>query len=131
MKKVVICGSFHRDIKKLHSLFNELEAAGCRILSPLSLDFEDLTNDFVIAKSESGLSTLEIEKFHLRAIDEADFVWLHAPDGYVGISASFEIGYAIAKNKKVFCFEPPTEEIITNYITVKHSVFSALETTYF
>lgn len=131
MKKVVICGSFHRDIKKLHSLFNELEATGCRILSPVSIDFEDTTSEFVIAKSENDLSTLEIEKFHLRAIDEADFVWLHAPDGYVGISASFEIGYAIAKNKKVYCFETPLEEIIANYASVKHSVFSALETTYF
>jgi nucleoside 2-deoxyribosyltransferase len=127
--RVVICGSYHRDMQGLNRLFREIEQTGCRILSPLSLSFD--TSDAVVrSKHETDFSAAELEKYHLRAISESDIVWLHLPDGYVGVSCSFEIGYALALGKPIFCFNIPTETMLINYITIVDSVFESLETTY-
>lgn len=125
--KVVICGSYHRDLDGLKKLFRELEITGCRILSPLSVDFINGSDSVVKLDSESKFNILELEKYHLRAIDEADLVWLHCPNGYVGISAAFEIGYCKAINKPVFCKQTPEDEMIASLISLSGSVFDSLE----
>lgn len=126
--KVTICGSFKKDTAVLADLFLELEATNCRVLSPLSLHFADPTADFVALPSESDLSIKEIEKFHLRAIAESDFIWLHDPDGYVGISGSFELGYAYAKGKPIFSNDLPNDVTLQQFVSVVPSVFTALKT---
>lgn len=126
--RVVICGSYHRDLIGLKRIFRELEATGCRILSPLSVDFEDTSREVVRLSSETTFSIRELEKFHLRAIEEADFVWLHAPKGYIGLSASYELGFSIAKNKPVFCFQDVNDEMLATQISRTTSVYAALET---
>lgn len=123
--KVVLCGSFHRVPERLKRLFRELEATGCRILSPVSLDFD--TAAFARTASESELTDTEIEKFHLRAIRDADFVILHAPDGQVGISASYEMGFAQALGKPVFGLEAPADEVLATRVQVVSSVFEILD----
>jgi len=125
--RAVICGSFHRSPEKLRRLFKELEMTGCRVLSPLSLDFSSLGASVVKTDAEFGLSTKEIESLHLRAIQEADFVFMHSPDGYVGLSSALEIGFATANGKPVFSKEPIEDETLGVYIKNVNSVFEALE----
>jgi NTP pyrophosphatase (non-canonical NTP hydrolase) len=67
------------------------------------------------------LTPEEIEDRHLAAITQADFVWLHAPEGYVGPSASLEIGHARALGIPVFTSEPPFDETIRSYVRVVDS----------
>lgn len=124
---VVLCGSYHRDKTGLLRAFRELETTGCRVLSPLSIDFDNPQTDFVRAKSEQDFSVYEVEKFHLRAIRESKFVWLFAPDGYVGVSAAYEIGYASALHIPIFSKQLPEDEMIASQIIRVSSVFEALE----
>lgn len=124
--KVTLIGSYHRQPEALKKLFRELEVSGCRVLSPLSLDFDNSAEEFVKLGSEAELSDLEIEKFVLRAIEESDFLWLHAPEGYVGLSGAFEIGYAFKLKKPVFCKLKPQDPNIRNFVITKNSVFDAL-----
>lgn len=123
--RVVICGSFHRDPSGLKRLFRELEATGCRVLSPISLDFD--RSNFARTISESELSAQEIERFHLRTLRDADFVMLHAPNGYVGTSAAYELGYASALAKPIFAFQTPTDEMLATRVHLVGSVFEALD----
>jgi len=44
----------------------------------------------------------QIEDSHLRSILKSDFVWITAPDGKLGPSTAFEIGYAIAHGVPVY-----------------------------
>ena len=127
MRSVVICGSYHRDSEGLARVFRELESHSCRILSPISLDFEDTARPIVKAVAEQDLSMHELETFHLRAMRDADFIWLHDPLGHVGISGSYELGYANALGKPVFCKEIPRDEMLQTRVRVVHSVFEALE----
>lgn len=123
--KVVLCGSYHRRPDDLRRLFQELEITGCRVLSPITLNFD--TADFVRAETEAELSAAEIEKFHLRAIRDADFVMLHAPDGHVGTSAAYEVGFASALGKPVYAFEPLSDEMLTTRVRTTRSVFEILD----
>lgn len=99
----VLCGSYRRDPEGLKLAFEALVEAGCEVLSPSGTDFPSEIDGFVFGVDESELSPIEIEVRHLDALRKADFVWLHAPDGYVGNSASLEIGYAHALGVPVYC----------------------------
>jgi len=123
--RVVLCGSLHRDAAGLKRLFRECEATGCRVLSPVSIDFD--TGEFVKAAGEADLSSAEIERFHLRAIRDADFVLLHTPGGHVGTSASYELGFAGALSKPVFAFQAPADEMLAGRVQTTTSVFEILE----
>lgn len=125
--RVVICGTYHQDIPFLTRIFRELETTGCRILSPLSLDFVDATQAIVRAPNDYDLSVAELEKYHLRCLRDADFVWLHCPNGYVGVSAAYELGYAGSLHKPIFCFNVPQDDMLAARITVVASVFEALQ----
>lgn len=125
--KVVICGSFHRSTDFLERIFRELEVCGCRILSPLNLNFTNVKDEFVRTKNESRFPVETIETFHLKAILEADFIFLHCPDGYLGTTASFELGFAYSLQKPVFCFQTPLEDFFQSITTQVKSVFEALE----
>lgn len=125
--KAVICGSFRKDPSGLARLFRELEATGCRILSPVTLEFTNQSDEFVTARNDESFSVRELERFHLRAIKEADFIMLHAPEGYVGVSASFELGYANALHIPVFTKVIPSDPMLATQITKVDSVFEVLE----
>ena len=127
MRRTVICGSYHRDGEGLASVFREIESHGVRILSPISIDFVDRMEPVVRTEHEGTLSIYELEKFHLRGMRDADFVWLHCPGGHIGLSASYEIGFAHALDIPVFSSELPQDEMLASQVRVVASVFHALE----
>lgn len=125
--KAVLCGSYHREPAKLKRLFLELETTGCRVLAPVNLNFTELDSSIVKANSETRLTTNELESSFLQAIHEADFLLLHAPDGYVGTAGAYELGYAEALNVPRFSIERPADEMLASRVRVAHSVFDILE----
>lgn len=75
--RAVLCGSYRRDIDGLRRAYDELAVTGCQVLSPRRVDFMD--GEFVVDAAEVGLSPREIENWYLRAIEQSDFILLHAP----------------------------------------------------
>ncbi len=115
--RVVICGSFRKGIPELRDAFEQLQSQFV-VLSPLGLDFVDPDDTFVRLPHELNQLASDIERRHLDAITEADFVWLHAPDGYIGASAMFELGHARALGIPVFASTPPAEEVHRSWVSV-------------
>ena len=118
--RVVLCGSYRRERAGLEASFRILNEEFA-VLSPASIDFVDPSAEFVRLADELNRSVFDIESNHLRAIGEADFVWLHAPDGYVGASATLELGHAQALGIPVFSAERPTNETIAAFVQVVKS----------
>lgn len=119
-RKAVLCGSFRRDRRQLAASFDALRAH-FEVLSPRSLDFVDLDVEFVRLPDEADQSVDEIEGKHLAAIAEADLVWLHAPNGYVGPSAAMEVGTASALGIPVFAATAPQDATLASFVTVVDS----------
>ncbi|HEU5121536.1 MAG TPA: hypothetical protein VFT59_01720, partial [Candidatus Saccharimonadales bacterium] len=124
--RCVLSGSYRKDIEGLRRAYLELVACGCQILSPHRMDFVNPEGPFVKDTAECDLSEAEIENHHLLAISQADFVWLHNPEGYVGVSGAFEVGYAHAKNIPVFSQSPPGNTTLGAYVTAVPGVFDAI-----
>ncbi len=124
--RCVLSGSYHKDTPGLLEAYDELVTTGCQVISPHRLDFTSDKDLFVKDRAEADLSAEMIEKHHLLAISQADFVWLHAPEGYIGTSACFEIGYAAAKNVPVYSTNEPSEPIFLPFVTTVQSVYKAV-----
>ena len=129
-KKIIRCvlsGSFHKNREDLQSIYNELVTCGCQVLSPHRLDFYETNTLFVRDTAEVDLTEEVIENHHLTAIKQSDFLWLHAPDGYIGLSTAFEIGYAVANKIPIFSAVEIDELVFKPFVKISVSVYKALE----
>jgi NTP pyrophosphatase (non-canonical NTP hydrolase) len=97
--------------------YEALIAAGCRVLSPSDIEWAAEQDGFVFAAEEIGSDPSEIEQRHLGAMRTAHFVWLHAPDGYIGRSAAMELGYAQALGLSVFTQTLPKDIVFAELVT--------------
>lgn len=125
--RVAICGSFRRDLGALRQEHQEFKEAGCTVLSPADLNFVGEIDGFVLGKGDAGKSTAEIEEFHLQAMEKADLVWLHCPQGYVGSSAAMELGFARAVGLRVFSAEQPQDVTLADLVRICPSPRAAVD----
>lgn len=123
---MAVCGSFRRDPTGLRAVLRTLFDCGCLVLSPRDPDFVLEERGFVMAAGELHRQPREIEDDHLRAMQAADFVWLHAPDGYIGRSASMELGFAHALGLPVFVSTPPDDPALETFVRVVRGPREAL-----
>ncbi|MGH9460042.1 MAG: MazG nucleotide pyrophosphohydrolase domain-containing protein, partial [Vicinamibacteria bacterium] len=86
----------------LRRTLEELLDLGFVVLSPTRVEPVREVEGFVFMKGEEAETPESIERKHLEAIQKAAFVWLHAPEGYVGLSAALEVGFAHAQGIPVF-----------------------------
>lgn len=124
---VVLSGSFRKDVEGLRRTFEELRDHHLRVLSPLNADIVFEKDGFVFMHGEQGATPESIESRHLQAIQRAAFVWLHAPEGYVGPSASLEIGFARAIGVPVYVRNPVQDVTLQPLVTVVPSVAHVAE----
>lgn len=115
--RAVLCGSFRRDPTRLTATFDGLRRH-YDLLSPSSVQWEDPAATFVRLPHEAGEQVGEIEGRHLAAIRRADFVWLFAPDGYVGTSAALEVGFARSAGVPVMSDSLPDDPVLASMVTI-------------
>ena len=125
--QVVLSGSYRKDFEGLKDAYEELRSLGCRVLSPSNVTPVRERNGFVFMEGEEAQLPDVIEGRHLDAIQRANFVWLHAPQGYVGPTASLEIGFARAVGVPVFAKEPVGDAAIRSFVAVIDSPAAAVE----
>ena len=126
--QVVLSGSYRKDFESLKAIYEELLDLGCQVLSPSNVTAVREIDGFVYMKGEESQLPDAIEARHLDAIQRANFVWLHAPEGYIGPTASLEIGFARAIGVPVFAKEPVKDPVIHSFVELISSPGAALET---
>jgi nucleoside 2-deoxyribosyltransferase len=130
MIKVSVSGSFRRHMTAIYDAVVELVELGVNVLSPADPRVVDQIGEFVFVASDKVRSIKLVEDRHLECISVSDFLWLVAPDGYVGQSASMELGYAVARGIPIFCREEPTDGTLQKYVRLVPDVSSALTFAY-
>jgi NTP pyrophosphatase (non-canonical NTP hydrolase)/nucleoside 2-deoxyribosyltransferase len=113
---VVLSGSYRRDPEGLRAAYDQLCAEDCEVASPLSVDFVKEIDGFVVSALELTESPADIEARHIAALREADFVWLHVPDGYVGPSGALEIGVAHCLGIPVYAATAPSDNNLAQFV---------------
>jgi hypothetical protein len=114
--QVTVSGSFRRHLHAVQDAVLAFEEAGARVLSPADPRIVDSFGEFVFVSSDLRRSIKGVQNRHLEAIAHSDFLWLTCPDGYVGPSASMELGYAVASGIPIFADCAPTDWTLRQYV---------------
>lgn len=125
--EVVLSGSYRKEFETLKATYEEFRDLGCTILSPSNVSIVREDDGFVYMRGEETQTPQGIENRHLKAIQRANFVWLHAPEGYVGPTAALEVGYANAVGVPVYAQQEPTDTILRSFVRVVDSPLSVLK----
>ncbi|HEX8647328.1 MAG TPA: MazG nucleotide pyrophosphohydrolase domain-containing protein [Thermoleophilaceae bacterium] len=123
----MLSGTFHRGQRQLANDFRDLISAGCEVLSPKDIEFVKEVDGFVLAAHEVDEDPRVIEQRHLAALQEADLVWLHAPEGYIGASAAMEVGVAHALGIPVLAQEQPVDITFRSLVRVFPGIEEAIQ----
>src|ERR1700731_515419 len=102
MLTATVSGSFNRHMDAIPSAVHELPSLSVRVLSPADPRIVAFQGEFLFVASDPVRSVRLVQDRHFESIRAADFLWLVCPDGYVGQSASMEIGYAAAVGVPMF-----------------------------
>ena len=108
----VLHGSFQKhfdEIQRIHRLFNN---AGIEVLAPRVSEIIDVRNGFAVLESDEARDPRMIELLylhHLKLLGENGFSYFVNPEGYIGKSASYELGIAQVSNVPCFFLEQPTD----------------------
>lgn len=125
---VTLIGSYRKNPDAIKAIFTELSKS-YNLVSPKSIDFVNQGASFVKTAYETDQSINSIEEGVLEAIRQSDFVWLYAPSGYVGVSASFELGLAHSLGVPIFTDtklkDAMLETMITERVSSPSSVMSS------
>jgi hypothetical protein len=98
-----------------------------RVLSPADPRIVAQQGEFLFVASDPVRSVRLVQDRHLESIRAADFLWLVCPDGYVGQSASQEIGYAIAVKVPIFATRAPSDLTLQQYVEIVPTLAAAVE----
>src|SRR5580698_769339 len=102
MVTATVSGSFHRHMDAISSAVHEMAALNVHVLSPADPRIVAFQGEFLFVASHPIRSVRLVQDRHLEAIRAANFLWLVCPDGYVGQSASMEVGFAAAAGVPIF-----------------------------
>jgi hypothetical protein len=127
MLKATVSGSFHRHMGAITEAVHELAARSVRVLSPADPRVVAQQGEFLFVASDPVRSVRLVQDRHLECIRAAGFLWLVCPDGYVGQSASMEIGYAAAVGVPIFATHAPSDLTLRQYVRIVPALATAIE----
>jgi hypothetical protein len=126
MLNATVSGSFHRHMGAITTAVHELAALSVRVLSPADPRIVAEQGEFLFVASDPVRSVRLVQDRHLESIRVANFLWLVCPDGYVGQSASMEVGYAAAVGVPILATQAPGDLTLRQYVKVVPSLAAAV-----
>jgi hypothetical protein len=124
--KAAVSGSFHRHMEAISAAVQELTSRSIRVLSPANPRVVAAQGEFLFVASDRVRSVRLVQDRHLESIRAADFLWLVCPDGYVGQSASMEVGFAAAARVPIFSTRAPVDLTLREYVIIVPTVLEAV-----
>jgi hypothetical protein len=123
---VTVSGSFHRHMHEIGAAVEELAALSIRVLSPADPRIVAAQGEFLFVASDPVRSVRLVQDRHLESIRASSFLWLVCPDGYVGQSASMELGFAAAVGVPIYSRHAPSDLTLRQYVTIVPSLAEAV-----
>jgi ADP-ribose pyrophosphatase YjhB (NUDIX family) len=110
--RCVIHGSFRRHFELIQETVQTFQQTGIEVLAPALKQVIGADEGFVLLEGEEGRDPrlIELEYLqHLKRIGPSGFSFFVNPEGYIGRSASYELGIAQAINVPCFFREAPRD----------------------
>ena len=112
--RVTVCGSFRRHLAAVGEAMKEFADHHVEVLSPRGIEAVGEERGFIFLAEDLSDDIGQIEERHLECIARSDYVWLVAPDGYIGTTTSMEIGFAIGYGVPVLCTRAPSDLVVAD-----------------
>ncbi len=113
MKTVAICGSM-RFKKEIKNFTEDLKKRGVIVFSPY---IEEDNNEWNrLSLQYKKFVALGLTHDHFYKIRIADVVFIYNKDGYVGISTTLEIGYAVGLGKPIYSLSEKDDELFRSIL---------------
>lgn len=103
--RVTLSGNFQKHLELVICLISEFSDLGVEVLSPEFTVPKKPSGELILLQSGAAKDSRDLEKRHLAAIKRSDFLYLVNPEGELGKTASFEMGYAISKGVPIVALE--------------------------
>jgi hypothetical protein len=116
MLRATVSGSFHRHLHAISLAVQELSDLGIRVISPADPRIVETFGMLNFVASDEFRTIRLVQDRHLDSIRLSNFIWLVAPDGYVGQSASMEIGFAAAHGIPIFSADAIFDLTLREYV---------------
>lgn len=103
----VIHGSFRKHFELIQGVHDIFTAAGIEIIAPKKSDLVSIKDGFALLEGEENQDTRLIELLYLhnlKKIGKSGFSYFVNPEGYIGKSASYELGVAQIYNTRCFFY---------------------------
>jgi hypothetical protein len=127
MIRATVSGSFHRHLDAITRAVYELTDLGVRVVSPADPRIVETFGVLNFVASDQFRTIRLVQDRHLESIRSSDFIWLVASDGYVGQSASMEIGFATAHGIPIFSADTVFDFTLREYVRPVESIAACLE----
>jgi hypothetical protein len=124
---VTVSGSFHYHLDAIMGVVKAFNDRKIRVLSPEDPTAVDSVGQFIFVASDRHRSIRLVQDRHLASISQSTFLWLVSPDGYVGQSASLELGFAIAFAIPIFSDVLPPDLTLRQYIRKVDGIDMAID----
>jgi len=102
---VVVSSSFRKHFEGISRVVKEFEKVDIQVLSPKPSKIINPKHEFVILETDDTDDPKTLEQRRLDAIEKADALYIYNLDGYIGASATLELGWAIALGKPIYSKE--------------------------
>ena len=115
--RCIIHGSFSKHFELIQQAHRQFSDAGIEVLAPKNSELVDSADGFALFADEAGLDPRLVELRYLnnlRALGESGFSYFVNPKGYIGVSASYELGIAQLTNTKCFFSDLPNDHPVYN-----------------
>ena len=110
--RCVVHGSFRKHFREIQKAREVFSQNGIEVLAPSVSEIVTFQNKFAILESDDSRDQRMIELLYLsnlRRLGEGGFSYFIDPGGYIGKSASYELGIAQATNVRCFFSEAPKD----------------------
>lgn len=128
--QVAIIGSFQKYYNEIIPIIKLFKKAGLYVLSPKESFVSGRIEDFVVFESDNKHYTpAEIQMITLEKILKADAVYVYNPNGYVGKTTCYEIGFCFSKNKPIYFYNYPDDlpiPIVENKQVLRPETFASM-----
>jgi hypothetical protein len=114
MKSIVICGS-KRFKEEIQSFSRRLRDLGVCVYEPTLHQGADEWAGLSEEYKALVIKGLTLDHF-VRKMQLADVVFIFNKDGYIGISTTMEIGYAVGMGKPIYALAPDRDERSRNVL---------------
>lgn len=113
---ISLLGSLRKQLTAIKERKLQLEASGYNVLAPKLSNVKTTENGFVVFEDDVSDNLIAIESDFIEKCLKSENVLICNEDGYIGNTVMFEIGFLLAKKKKITFIQEPIENWLIDVV---------------